>query len=341
MKRCVSLILFVGVLFFMSISICSAKILSVSEVFEYTKNSESYLFIKAFLKEFNQDIDITLDTQNQKIIINDGTKDIGAINYTENYFIYDNRNAIVNEESCKNDASTIVAMLVLNSIYELSGYKDVDITDDIISDLVKEDSFYEKYGLQLLTQKCSYKDSTGNTVEGDYMLFYKQSLDTEKADAFFKDFKAKEEEKSEDEIKILEVVPSLKVVEISNDKIKLKPSVSYTPIDPNFSAMCSIYRADSEDGTYEDVMGITVDCLSDIEITDEELQSNHTYYYKVKLTNGKYSDTLKVTTKSIDNTGIENPNTGFFAPVAGTLLLIIMASIIFVFNRKRTIFKRI
>lgn len=41
------------------------------------------------------------------------------------------------------------------------------------------------------------------------------------------------------------------------------------------------------------------------------------------------------------NTGIENPNTGFFAPVAGTLLLIIMASIIFVFNRKKTIFKRI
>ena len=100
---------------------------------------------------------------------------------------------------------------------------------------------------------------------------------------------------------------------------------------------------------------MAVNCMDGIGFVDEDLDGNTTYYYKTSVVDGiKYSDIIQVTTKdfaaseiipsstnSNNDDLIENPQTGQFFPVATTILMLIGSFVIFMYVRKKSVFRKI
>ena len=341
--------LLVGSMFFSSISNIYAKTITINEVANGFNNST----IIAGLNQFGGNITSSVDTTNGKLDVYDGTDKVFSLNYTYDYIEYDNRSATVTKENAEKDVSTMFVLYgIMESIFKLSGYDDKTLSKD-----ATYTDTYDTYGIQLLTEPYSYSgtDDDGGSwsMSGEFIKYFKMSFDTDKIDALMTKYGVDASTQDPNKEIIMGLTPTLEVQDITENSVTLYPHIAYTNTDSDYTVYCYIYRSISENGTYEKISDMATNCLDSVGIVDDELSSNSTYWYKTIVMDGtKYSEPLKVTTKSVSTTDTstnnikkddvtENPQTGVFVPIIPIGLLIIGGIATLVIFRKKSVFKQI
>ena len=185
-------------------------------------------------------------------------------------------------------------------------------------------------------------------MEGDYLKYFKMSFDTDKIKALIEKYGVDSEESDPNKEIVSNLIPTLEVKDVTANSVTLYPHVSYINTDSNYKVYCYIYRSESEDGEYQKVSDVAVNCLDGVGLTDENLKSNTTYYYKVLVDGGtKYSDVLKVTTlgnvsaskesDTKDGESLENPKTGVLISVVSVLIIMIGSIVSLVYAKKKSV----
>jgi hypothetical protein len=285
----------IGIVSFQGIKNVYARMLTIDEVNEEFNN--------IYIVEFNKvgaKISTAIDTTNKVLnIYNDGEIAV-SFNYTDEYIEYDNRNAVISDETLDDNLNAMLMLIYINqSILNLSGYEDKTLTTDS-SDI--EDDFtktYDTYGLQVETEPYEFED--GNYSEsGDFIRYYKISLDTDKIAALVEKYGVDKSNINDNTELAESLTPTLEVKKITENSVTLYPHV-----DSTATMYCYIYRSTSENGTYEKISYMAVNCT--------------TYYYKAIVMDGtKYSDVLKITTNSSDMKYDEKSNTGEYMKIGYT-----------------------
>lgn len=338
---------------------------------EITIKDVSSEFVKSdmveILKEPDKDITASLEEEAQTLNIYSGQQKIITFKYTDEYIEYDNRQAEITEETAPKDvinAFLIVGMM--ETILKLSGIdtqKLPDIEDENFTDT------YDTYGLEFETEPYSFSgtDESGNwSVKGDFIRYFKISLDSEKIEALIEKYGTTDSQGPSKDL-IASLTPTLKATNIEEDSVTLYPRLPYNGEDIKEPIYCDIYRATTENGPYEKISAGQVNCLDDVGVIDKNLQSDTVYYYKTKVVDGlNFSDVLKVTTKkativepllqnptSNNNSNnqlandvlkeeeIENPDTGLFLPISAIFLMLLVSILIFAYTRKKSVFKKL
>lgn len=351
-QRCKKVLSFllVGSIFFSTISNVYAKTLTINEVANGFKNST----IIDGLNQLGGNITSSVDTTNKTLDVYSESEKVFSFKYTDDYIEYDNRSAIVSKETAEKDVLTMFMLYgVFDSIFKLSGYEDKTLSEDgIYTDT------YDTYGIQLITESYSYSgtDDDGGTwsMSGEFIKYFKMSFDTDKIDALMTKYGVDASTQDPNKEIILGLTPTLEAKEITENSITLYPHIAYTNTDPDYKVFCYVYRSTSENGTYEKISDMAVNCLDEVGVVDEKLSSNTTYYYKAVVMDGtKYSEPLKVTTKeatipaptNTNNTNkddvVENPKTGVTLPVATLGIMMIGSIIALIVARKKSVFKQI
>lgn len=304
----------ISIMFLLTMENVSASTLTIDSVSSQFNNSDLVQGLASFQITVKSSVDSTNKTLD---IYSDGEK-VFSFNYGDDYIEYDNRSAIVTEENWDDDIF-IAACLegIIDSVIKLSGYENKTISNYTVNN-------YDTYGIQLEAEDYSFsstdQDGSITNTSGSHIKYFKISLDTEKIDALMANYGVDAEEQDPNKELINSLTPTLEVKNITENSVTLYPSIPYTNTDPNYTVNCYIYRSNSENGTYEKISDWAVNCLDSVGITDNNLKSGTTYYYKTMVYGGtKFSDIITVTTKSsisIDNNissdedQIENPNTG-------------------------------
>lgn len=348
-KKVIGLFL-IGIIFFSSISSVYAKILTIDEI-----NNE---FKTSFIDEINKlgsNLSSSVDTTNKTLDVYSDSEKMASFKYTDEYIEYDNRSAVVSKETANDDIGTVLYLSgIIQSILNLSGYEDKTISDE---DSIDFTTTYDTYGIQMETEHYEYSgEEDGGTwsMSGDYIKYFKMSFDTDKIDALMDKYGVDASTQDPNKEIIANLTPTLKAKEITENSVTLYPHIPYTNTDPDYKVYCYVYRSTSENGTYEKISDMAVNCLDDVGIVDDELQSNTTYYYKaIVMDETKYSDVLEVTTKSASSIAIdtstntnkddtkENPQTGVFFPTMTVLIMMIGSIIPLIYVRKKSVFKKI
>lgn len=338
------LVLFLmGVIFFSTINNVYAKILTIDEI--SGKFSTSIVIESLNQLEGVNFSSVVNSTNNTLYIYNDSEK-VMSFYYTDDYIEYNNRDAVVTQENFSVD---IGVAGVMQTILELSEYDN----KTLIGDEDYTDTF-ETYGIQMETEYFSFKTDNGN-MSGDFIKYFKMSFDTDKIDSLMDKYGTDISNNDPNKEIIANLTPTLEAKDITTNSVTLYPHINYVNTDSDYKVFCYIYRSTSEDGTYEKISDMAVNCMDGIGFVDEDLDGNTTYYYKTSVVDGiKYSDIIQVTTKdfaaseiipsstnSNNDDLIENPQTGQFFPVATTILMLIGSFVIFMYVRKKSVFRKI
>lgn len=287
-----------------------ASMLSINDVSKQFENSS----VVQGLSQFGMSITSKVDSENKTLDINNESEKIFSFVYTDDYIEYSNRDTVITEDNCTDDIATAMWVVgIMESVFTLSGYEEKTLSDDA------NYNDYDTYGIQLETEDYEFVNSDEDggtwTTSGDYIRYFKITLDTEKIDTLISKYGVDQEEQDPNKKILADFVPTLEAKNITENSVTLYPKVlNYYNTDSNYKVNCYIYRSDSEDGVYKKISDVPVNCLDSVGMVDEGLKSNTTYYYKAIIDVGKnYSDILSVTTKS-SSTGTgdiaENPNTG-------------------------------
>ena len=286
--------------------------------------------------------------------------------YGDDYIEYNNRSTVITEENLIDNISTVFGIQgVMESVFVLSGHE-----NKTLSDKVTYTDTYDTYGIQLETESYNFSGTYENggsySKTGNYIKYFKISLDTEKINALITKYGVDVEEQDPNKEIIANLTPTLEATNITENSVTIHPKINYFNTDPDYIVYCFVYRSDSENGTYEKISDLSINCLDSVGIVDEGLKSNTTYYYKTIVDGGnKYSEPIAVTTKESStitnndtnnnnnsNTNnnnnnssnnqfnvIENPKTGFTFPTI-TILLTLIGSISIILYTKKIIFNK-
>ena len=317
-----------GLLVFMlMLSNVYAKTLTIDEV-----KAELDEFI-AELGVLGMDITTTIDSENHKLDVYEGTEKTASLNYTDEYIEYEDRDTTLTEEVVDNSlGSFIVISGVLQSIINLSGYEGYELD---IDDSVDMSTMYNDYGIAAEVEE--YEFHNGNrTSSGDYIRYLKVSFDTEKIDALMEKYGYTDEEP---EISKITITAS----DIKENSITLFPKAEFVQeVDDDYVSRCYIYRSDSENGTFEKISDVLINCSGEVGLGDENLASGVTYYYKATNEDGTVSsEVIKVTTKATTTNDKKAVDTGAFFPTIGVTVMLIGSVIIYTKSRKKALFNRI
>lgn len=348
LRKSLGLVLF-GMIFFLFIGSVYAKMLSIDEVNTSFKTN--------FIDVFNQlggNISSKVDTTNKVLDIYSEDVKFMSLKYTDEYIEYDNRDAIVSKDTAGSNFGAILFVDgLMRSIFKLSGYENKDISSDQDIDFKNT---YDTYGIQMETEHYQYSgEEDGGTwsMEGDYLKYFKMSFDTDKIKALIEKYGVDLEESDPNKEIVSNLIPTLESKDVAANSVTLYPHVSYINTDSNYKVYCYIYRSESEDGEYQKVSDVAVSCLDGVGLTDENLKSNTTYYYKALVDGGtKYSDILKVTTSgnesvvseekvSKDSESFENPKTGVIISIVSVLVIMIGSIVSLVYAKKKSEMKKI
>lgn len=281
-----------------------ASMLSINDVSKQFEKTQ----VVQILLELDNEATITSKVNNEekKLDIYFSNEKTFSFTFTDSYIEYDNRSTVVTKDNYSDGFFNAFCMqAVIESVLTLSGYEGKELSEDTtLND-------YDTYGIQLETEKYNFsgEDDSGKwSVSGDYLKYFKISLDTSKIDTLVAKYGVDNNQNNE---VITNFVPELEAKDITENSITIYPKVNYNGTS---DVLCYVYRSDSKNGTYEKLSDFAVNCLDSVGVIDEGLESNTTYYYKAIIDGGtKYSDILSVTTKS-SSTGtgdiVENPNTG-------------------------------
>lgn len=330
-KRILSLVLIVSVLF-ANISTAFAATLTINQI--TTKFSETSII--QGLAQLGMEVTPTVDTQANKIKFMYGDEEVIALDYTNEYLLLDRSDVIVTKDIAdKSLVETFVIFGVFQSILELSGY-----TNKTISSEADLSDGYDTYGMKLVTEEYSFsgEDETGSwTSSGDYIKYLKLSLDTTKIDALMTAYGVDADSEDPNKEIILGLTPSLEATDITSSSVTLKPSIPYTNTDNDYEVFCYIYKSTEEDGEYEKVSDMAINCLGDVSYVDKNLSSNTTYFYKTVVMDGtNFSEPISVTTKKKEV--VENPKTGINNPITLiSLISLITCLSMFVISKKKAI----
>ena len=261
----------------------SAKMLTIDEIVEEFPKTE-------IIKDFNKqeaNIKLSLDKQNNKIkyIINE--IEYGIYNYTDEYIEFDDRNTeITDETSIKNVTNYFGIAGLLSAVLNKAGYQNKFIKSE---EGLEFENSYDKYGLQINSEKYELTLTDGSS-SGDFIRYFKLSLNTDKIDKLMTDYGT-----NIDEININYLPPSLSTEEISDSYIKL--NVKANTIEQN-NLVCKIYKSTSKNGEYKELSQKVQNCEKGSIITDNDIKPGITYYYKAIIeadNNENYSDIVSVT----------------------------------------------
>lgn len=124
-----------------------------------------------------------VNTTDKHLDIYSDEEKIFSMIYGEDYIEYSNRSVEITKENCMDGVLDYIWIgNVINSVFELSGYTDKTLKED-----VDYTNTYDIYGIQLESEKFDFSESDGNgnssSMSGDFVRYVKISLDTEKIDA--------------------------------------------------------------------------------------------------------------------------------------------------------------
>lgn len=343
-KFFIALILVIMV-FFSSIVNVYARTLTIDEVStQFDKSS----IVEGLNQSGSSTIASQVNTTDKTLDIYTGTEKVFSFVYGDDYIEYNNRDFVVTEE---NSMDTILPAFmsygVMESIFVLSGYENKTLKED-------EDytNTYDTYGIQLETESYQFsgeeEDGSSYNISGDYIKYFKISLDTDKIDALIETYGVDVDEENPYKETINSLTPTLVAKEVTENSVSLYPTIPYTSNDPDYLISCYIYRSDSENGTYEKISEATVNCSQDsgVGMVDKDLKSNTTYYYKTIVQGGTiYSSPVAVTTKgaasSNTNDVDENPKTGMTVSLIMIALTSIVSVSVMIYMKKKSVFNRI
>lgn len=344
------LVLFlVGITFFSTISNVYASMLTIENVSNQFDKSTIIQGLAQWELTFTSKvntIDKTLD------IYGDDEK-VFSFTYGDDYIEYNNRSAVVTQENCTDDFVTGLWLFgIMESVFVLSGYENKTLSEEAFNT-----DIYDTYGIQFETESYNFSgtgESGGSwSMSGEYFKYFKISLDTEKIDALITKYGVDVDEQDPNKKVINSLTPTLEAKNIMENSVTLYPSIPYINADPDYTVNCYIYRSNSENGTYEKISDLDVNCLDSVGIVDEGLKSNTTYYYKTIVDGGTiYSSPLEVTTKGssniIDNNTNDNnnsnniqddveynPNTGVAFPIIIVILALIGSMAVMLYTKKK------
>ena len=306
-----------------------AKTLTISEVKEEFDD-----FIENSLNEYGMSLTTTIDSENNKLDIYNGTEKYLSFKYTDDYIEYEDRDTLIAIETADSSFGTLLVIGgVLQSILNLSGYEDYELN---IDDNVDMSTLYNDYGIAAETEEYEFHDENSH-ISGDYIRYFKISLNTDKIDALVAKYGYKEPE--EPVISKITITAS----DILENSIVLFPKMEFTTeVDENYVRECYVYRSKSEDGTYEKISNVLVNCSGEVGLKDENLASGVTYYYKATSEDGAVSsEVIKVTTKDTTTNDKKPVNTGMFFPAIGAAFMALGAIILYTSSKKKVKFNRI
>ena len=357
-KNGVLLLLVIVVTFFSTVANVSARVIPVAEFVTNLNNSDVFKFFNSSATANCNDantacsgpISAHLDTENNKMIIGDSTGPYMTFNYGEDYIEYDNRSTAITKEEVEDDLfKMFLIAAIFATIFDMTGYSDKSIN----SDEIDFTNTYDTYGLQIETEPYSFsgeENGMSYNMSGDYMKYFKMSLDTDKIDALVAQYGVNASENDPNKEVIKTLTPKLEAKNITKNSVSLFVSIPYTNTDPDYTVGCYIYRSKEKDGTYERISDVAVNCMDgSVGLVDENLESNTTYYYKAIVEYGTiYSNIVEVKTKEEAATvetkvkeTVDNPKTGVKVPIVTTIILTISASLIFLYTKKKNLLSRI
>lgn len=343
MKK-ISIMLSIMSIFLINIMGVDAKTLTLNELKEGFNKSQSANLLTLESKVENNKFNIYVNNKN----VNNEL--IMSFNYQDNYLEYiDNDTKLTkdNIEEIGGDvfSKNLAFVVVFNTILDLSGYENM-VLDDAKINIYNFGNSFDKYGLEIKSEHYEFTHDSENGYfhfSGEILRQIKLSLDTDKIKKLMDDYGKKAIDEEQELLK--KIIPVLEAKDITASSVTIYPSINVeNAIDEDI--MCDIYRSTSKDGNYEKLNG-SVNCMGGVGLTDENLKSNTTYYYKAAISNStNYSNIIEVTTKkdstvevnvtvkdNINKTNkkndVENPDTGMFIPCAIFMGLIILAIIIY------------
>lgn len=320
MKRVYGILLAVTLFFTMCLNVYASQI-SVNDVVEEFSKTK----IISLLNSLGSSISANIDTVNNKININDSGETLLSLNYTDEYIEYDNRSAVITEDNYEDTTGSALCMEgIVETIFNLSGYSDKTLDD------YEAPISYDEYGIQIETGDYEFSgtDEDGGTwtSSGKYVKYFKISLDSEKIVKLVESYGTTI---NDDYTSVfINDVPTIELKDITANSITIYATVEGYDEDSNKIPYCSIYRSTSADGDYEEITDAHVACIGEVGITDENLQSGTTYYYKAKVVGGsEFSEVVKVTTLTTDTVKVPNTsNSKFWLLYIIGLVLIIAGS---------------
>ena len=289
MKKLLSLIM-LGILSLFFVREVNAKVYTIEEL------SEKY---NEVAKENGVGIYSKVDTENNKLLIysvSDENTSIFAFNYDGKSISYEDHDSVISntDERFSLDFFTLLNIsIVMQSTFELMGYKDV-----IIDENEEMFNYYDRYGLSLKNETYEFNnesDDGSSSVSGILIREFKLSLDSDKIDALVSEFS----------LPALEFVPSIKTENVTEDTITFTINSNYNDNSQNNKLKYHVYRSENEDYGFEKISKYAYVYGTTNKVTDTNLEPGKTYYYKVQFLNNETdSEIIKVTTSG--NNNIEN-----------------------------------
>lgn len=325
--------------FFSGVTNAYASILTMDSVSKQFNQST----IVTGISEFGSTLTSKVNASDKTLDIYSDDEKIFSFVYGDDYIEYDNRDTVITEENCDDEIFSYFWIEgIIESVFILSGYNNKGISED-----VDYTNTYDTYGIQMVTESFKFsgdEDGSSWSISGEYLRYFKISLDTEKIDTLISKYGVDIENQDPNKEIINGLIPTLSADNITENSVTLYPRIDYLNTDPDYSVNCFIYRSNSEDGTYEKISDMAVNCLDDsVSIVDEGLKSNTTYYYKAIVDGGTiYSNPLEVTTKgnsfvtnnNYQEEDIENPQTGVYFPIITMVLLITCSIAVMMYFKK-------
>lgn len=305
-------IIFFCCIMFLFHGVVDAEIIGIDKVVNELPNTYT---IRAF-NELGSSISANVDKENYKLNLLGEGEVISSFDYTDEYIEFDNRETEVTEDNHNNDFfDAIFVDGIVKSLFNLNGFIDKTIDEEInISDIS-----YEEYGIQMEVEHYEYSgtdEDGGNWSEsGDYLKYFKISLDSEKISKLANDYGV--DIITEEESIFKDATPTMRIGdEITSNSVYLYANIEgYEEEKEIDTPLCSFYRSTSLEGEYELVTEWQTPCLGEVGILDENLKSGTTYYYKAKVVDGNnYSEVVSVTTlndnNETENEEVKNENEG-------------------------------
>ena len=336
----------------------SARVIPISEFVTNLNNSDVFKFFNSSATANCNDantacsgpISATLDTTNSKIVIGDTSGPYMTFNYGADYIEFDNRSTTVTKEEVEQDLMKMFLFAaIFTTIFDMTGHSDKTINTDEIN----LTNTFDTYGLQIESEHYSFsgeENGMSYNMSGDYIKYFKMSLDSDKIDALVAQYGVNASENDPNKEIIKTLTPKLEAKTITENSVSLYASIPYTNTDPDYYVGCYIYRSKEKNGTYEKISDVSVNCMDgSVGLVDDNLESNTTYYYKAIVEYGTiFSDIIEVTTKEKAATAetktkesVDNPGTGVKIPIVTTIVLTISAAVILLYTKKKNLLSRI
>lgn len=346
MKK-IKYLLVCSLLFIISINKVNAQKIAIEEVAKAFNESEK------LSDELYDNQTAKVNTENKTLEIYNSQNNLEfSFQYTDDYIEMDNRSFNVDKSNYKQAKPKEAAIKLITAIIP-----DLVNKEGSINPNLKWQNTYDTYGLQIESEYFETAIAEPNGPVREIRLYvykyFKMSLDSDRLTKLVNKYTASGNTKQDSS-----AVPILEVKEIGSNYIKLYLYVKDTKED---NIECFVYRSLNKDNDYKEISENSYNCKDGIEIKDENLTPNTTYYYNAKLKNGFYDSTIEVTTKEQEkdeitenNTvneatdennnskeSIKNPDTGFNIPIIILLLFLSVSIIIFSYTKKQKKFNKV